>query len=104
SYSAENYEATNIKWSISSYPTVSVGGNSSGGGYFDPEDSTGPNGGPAWPITTETSGEAFVTGTYDSFFDDSDTFDDTVTFSVDGTAEIVDGKVVINVDGDDYGY
>ncbi|MDN6158540.1 MAG: hypothetical protein L0J13_11425 [Brevibacterium sp.] len=104
SYSAENYEATNIKWSISSYPTVSVGGNSSGGGYFDPEDSTGLNGGPAWPITTETSGEAFVTGTYDSFFDDSDTFDDTVTFSVDGTAEIVDGKVVINVDGDDYGY
>ncbi|GAA1859846.1 hypothetical protein GCM10009813_21380 [Brevibacterium marinum] len=104
SYSAESYDATNIKWSISSYPTVSVGTDSSGGGYYDPEESTGPNGGPAWPITTETTGEAFVTGKYDSFFDDSDTFDDTVTFSVDGTAEIVDGKVVINVDGDDYGY
>ncbi|SMX70421.1 hypothetical protein BANT918_00577 [Brevibacterium antiquum CNRZ 918] len=103
SYSAESYDATNIKWSISSYPTAKVG-DSSGEGYFDPEDSTGPNGGPAWPISTETTGEAFVTGKYDSFFDESDTFDDTVTFSVDGTAEIVDGKVVINIEGDPYGF
>lgn len=103
SYSAESYDATNIKWSISSYPTASVG-DSSGEGYFDPEESTGPNGGPAWPISTETTGEAFVTGKYDSFFDESDTFDDTVTFSVDGTAEIVDGKVVINIEGDPYGF
>lgn len=103
SYSAESYDATNIKWSISSYPTASVG-DPSGEGSFDPEESTGPNGGPAWPISTETTGEAFVTGKYDSFFDESDTFDDTVTFSVDGTAEIVDGKVVINIDGDPYGF
>lgn len=103
SYSAESYDATNIKWSISSYPTANVG-DPSGEGYFDPEESTGPNGGPAWPISTETTGEAFVTGKYDSFFDESDTFDDTVTFSVDGTAEIVDGKVVINVAGDSNGF
>lgn len=104
SYRAENRDATNIKWSISSYPSVSVANDSSAGDYYDPQDSTGPNGGPAWPISTETTGEALVTGKYDSFFDDDDTFDDTVTFSVDGTAEIVDGKIVINVDGGDYGY
>ena len=103
SYSAESYDATNIKWSISSYPTAIVG-DPSGEGYFDPEGSTGPNGGPAWPISTETTGEAFVTGKYDSFFDESDTFDDTVTFSVDGTAEIVDGKVVINIEGAPYDF
>lgn len=103
SYSAESYDATNLKWSISSYPTASVN-DPSGEGYFDPEESTGPNGGPAWLISTDTTGEAFVTGKYDSFFDESDTFEDTVTFSVDGTAEIVDGKVVINIDGDSGGY
>lgn len=103
SYSAESHDATNIKWSISSYPTASVG-DSSGEGYFDPEESTGPNGGPAWPISTESTGEAFVTGKYESYFDESETLDDTVTFSVDGTAEIVDGKVVINIEGDSYGY
>ncbi|MDN6122484.1 MAG: hypothetical protein L0I80_01255, partial [Brevibacterium sp.] len=102
SYSAESYDATNIKWSISSYPTATVG-DPSGEGYFDPEESTGPNGGPAWPISTESTGEAFVTGKYE-MFDESETFDDTVTFSVDGTAEIVDGKVVINIDGDSYGF
>ena len=104
SYSAESYDATNIKWSISSYPTVSVGSGPSDGSYVEPEDSTGPNGGPAWRISTETTGEAFATGKYDSFFDESETFEDTVTFSVDGTAEIVEDKIVINVDGGDYGY
>lgn len=103
SYSAESYDATNLKWSISSYPTATVG-DPSGEGYFDPEESTGPNGGPAWPISTESTGEAFLTGKYDSYFDESETFDDTVTFSVDGTAEIVDGKVVINIEGDPYGF
>lgn len=101
---AKSYKATNIKWSISSYPTVSVGSDSTADGYYEPEDSTGPNGGPAWPITTDTTGEAFVTGKYDDFFDDSETFDDTVTFSVNGTAEIVDGKVVINITDNGYGY
>ena len=104
SFSAENRDATNIKWSVSSYPTVSVASDSSNGGYFDPaEETTGPNGGPAWPISTETTGEAFITAKYE-MFDESENFDDTVTFSVDGTAEIVDGKVVINVEGDPYGF
>lgn len=102
SYSAEGYDATNIKWSISSYPTVTVA-DSSSDPYYDLGETTGPNGGPAWAVTSVTEGEAFVTGNYDSFFDDDGTFDDTVTFSVDGTAEIVDGKVVITIN-DGYGY
>lgn len=101
SYSAESYDATNIKWSISSYPSVTVGSNSASAYYAG--DGTGPNGGPAWPITSESEGEAFITGDYESFFDDSATFDDTVTFAVDGTAEIVDGKIVITLsDGFDF--
>ncbi|SIH77040.1 Uncharacterised protein [Mycobacteroides abscessus subsp. abscessus] len=102
SFSAESYDATNIKWSTSSYPTVTVA-DSSSDPYYDLGETTGPNGGPAWAVTSVTEGEAFVTGNYDSFFDDDGTFDDTVTFSVDGTAEIVDGKVVITIN-DGYGY
>ena len=37
-----------------------------------------------------------MTGTYD-MFDESEPFDDTVSFDLNGTAEIVDGKIVITV-------
>lgn len=104
SSTATIYEATNIKWSISSYPTVTLGSDSGseGGSFGDGQFSgsgqtTGPNGGPAWTITTETTGEAYLTGKRESFSGDTETFDDTVTFSVDGVAEIVDGKVVIDI-------
>ena len=94
---AESYDATGLTWSISSYPTVTVADDSLGADqYSNPEDATGPNGGPAWLISSNTSGEALVTGTYD-MFDESEPFDDTVTFDVGGTAEIVDGKIVITV-------
>lgn len=97
---AESYDASGLTWSISSYPTVTVADDSMGADqYSNPEDATGPNGGPAWLISSDTSGEALVTGTYD-MFDESEPFDDTVTFDVGGTAEIVDGKIVITVNDD----
>ena len=40
-----------------------------------------------------------MTGSYE-MFDDTESFDDTVSISLSGTAEIVDGKVVINVEDD----
>ncbi|RBP67191.1 hypothetical protein DFO66_102244 [Brevibacterium sanguinis] len=101
---AESYEAENIKWSISSYPTITVADSSSADMYFDSGSPTGPNGGPAWSITSETSGEAFITGDYEMFGDERETFDDTVTFSIDGTAEVVDGKVVVSIAADPYGF
>lgn len=97
---AESYDATGLTWSISSYPTVTVADDSMGADqYSNPEDATGPNGGPAWLISSNTSGEALVTGSYD-MFDESEPFDDTVTFDLNGTAEIVDGKIVITVNDD----
>lgn len=97
---ADSYEAKGLKWSVTSYPTVSVSSDSTASDpYSDSDSSTGPNGGPAWPISTDTTGEALVTGTYDSF-DDDEPFDDDVTFSVSGTAEIVDDKVVITISDD----
>ena len=94
---AESYDATGLTWSISSYPTVTVADDSMGADqYSNPEDATGPNGGPAWLISSNTSGEALVTGSYD-MFDESEPFDDTVSFDLNGTAEIVDGKIVITV-------
>ncbi|WP_228278271.1 hypothetical protein [Brevibacterium limosum] len=97
---AESFDATGLTWSISSYPTVTVADDSIGADqYSDPADATGPNGGPAWLISSDTSGEALVTGSYD-MFDESEPFDDTVTFDLTGTAEIVDGKVVITVTDD----
>ena len=101
---ADSYDATGLKWSISSYPAVTVadetvGADSSG----DSDSATGPNGGPVWIISSESSGEAFVTGTYE-MFDDDEPFDDTVSFSVSGTAEIVDDKVVITVSDDPWGW
>jgi predicted secreted protein len=97
---AESYDATGLTWSISSYPTVTVADDSLGADqYSNPEDATGPNGGPAWLISSNTSGEALVTGTYD-MFDESEPFDDTVSFDLNGTAEIVDGKIVITVNDD----
>ena len=97
---AESYDATGLTWSISSYPTVTVADDSMGADqYSNPEDATGPNGGPAWLISSDTSGEALVTGSYD-MFDESEPFDDTVTFDLNGTAEIVDGKIVITVNDD----
>ena len=97
---AESYDATGLTWSISSYPTVTVADDSMGADqYSNPEDATGPNGGPAWLISSDTSGEALVTGSYD-MFDESEPFDDTVSFDLNGTAEIVDGKIVITVNDD----
>lgn len=97
---ADSYDATGLTWSISSYPTVTVADDSMGADqYSNPEDATGPNGGPAWLISSDTSGEALVTGSYD-MFDESEPFDDTVTFDLNGTAEIVDGKIVITVNDD----
>ncbi|UZD62225.1 hypothetical protein [Brevibacterium sp. JSBI002] len=97
---ADSYDATGLKWSISSYPTVTVADDSMGTDqYSNPEDATGPNGGPAWLISSDTTGEALVTGSYE-MFDESEPFDDTVTFDLNGTAEIVDGKVVITVSDD----
>ncbi|TGD32834.1 hypothetical protein EB835_02325 [Brevibacterium sp. S22] len=97
---AESFDATGLTWSISSYPTVTVADDSMGADqYSDPADATGPNGGPAWLISSDTSGEALVTGSYEGF-DDDEPFDDTVTFDLTGTAEIVDGKVVITVTDD----
>lgn len=97
---ADSYDATGLKWSISSYPTVTVADDTMGADqYSDPEDATGPNGGPAWLISSDTTGEALVTGSYD-MFDESEPFDDTVNFDLNGTAEIVDGKVVITVSDD----
>ncbi|UVI36013.1 hypothetical protein [Brevibacterium spongiae] len=96
---ADMYDATGLTWSISSYPTVTVADDSLGSDpYSDPESSTGPNGGPAWVISSDVEGEALVTGTYDGW--DDDTFEDTVSISLSGTAEIVDGKIVITVDKD----
>ncbi|WP_423058371.1 hypothetical protein [Brevibacterium linens] len=97
---ADSYDATDLKWSISSYPTVTVADDTMGADqYSNPEDATGPNGGPAWLISSDTAGEALVTGSYD-MFDESEPFDDTVNFDLNGTAEIVDGKVVITVSDD----
>ncbi|WP_258234090.1 hypothetical protein [Brevibacterium oceani] len=97
---ADSYDATGLKWSISSYPTVTVADDTAGSdGYSDPADATGPNGGPAWLISSDSSGEALVTGSYEGF-DDDEPFDDTVSFDLNGTAEIVDGKVVITVSDD----
>lgn len=97
---ADSYDATGLTWSISSYPTVTVADDSMGADqYSNPEDATGPNGGPAWLISSDTTGEALVTGSYD-MFDESEPFDDTVTFDLNGTAEIVDGKIVITVNDD----
>ena len=97
---ADSYDATDLKWSISSYPTVTVADDTMGADqYSNPEDATGPNGGPAWLISSDTTGEALVTGSYD-MFDESEPFDDTVNFDLNGTAEIVDGKVVITVSDD----
>jgi predicted secreted protein len=97
---ADSYDATGLKWSISSYPTVTVADEAMGSDpYADPESATGPNGGPAWPISSDTTGEALVTGSYE-MFDDTESFDDTVSISLSGTAEIVDGKVVITVEDD----
>ncbi|SDR93124.1 hypothetical protein SAMN04489752_0613 [Brevibacterium siliguriense] len=97
---AESYDATGLTWSISSYPTVTVADDSMGADqYSNPEDAIGPNGGPAWLISSDTSGEALVTGSYD-MFDESEPFDDTVSFDLNGTAEIVDGKIVITVNDD----
>ncbi|MGR6090811.1 hypothetical protein ACU4IU_09635 [Brevibacterium sp. CSND-B09] len=101
---ADSYDATGLTWSISSYPTVTVADDSIGADqYSNPEDATGPNGGPAWLISSDTSGEALVTGSYD-LFDESEPFDDTVTFDLNGTAEIVDGKIVITVNDDPWGW
>ncbi|WP_253719815.1 hypothetical protein [Brevibacterium renqingii] len=97
---ADSYDATDLKWSISSYPTVIVADESVGSDpYADPESATGPNGGPAWLISSDATGEALVTGSYE-MFDETESFDDTVSISLSGTAEIVDGKVVINVEDD----
>lgn len=97
---ADSYDARGLKWSISSYPTVTVSDDTTASDpYSESDSSTGPNGGPAWPISSDTTGEALVTGTYDSF-DDDEPFDDNVTFSVSGIAEIVDDKVVITISDD----
>ncbi|HLS33114.1 MAG TPA: hypothetical protein VK039_05970, partial [Brevibacterium sp.] len=58
----------------------------------------------AWQVTSDTQGEAMVTGTYQDYFDDTETFDETVTFGIRGTAEIIDGEVVVSVDPDGSGY
>jgi hypothetical protein len=111
SSSADSSDATDLKWSISSYPTVTVSDETTGtddgsGGYGDPSDSgdegdsTGPNGGPAWRISSDSDGEALVTGSYE-ILDDDEPFDDTVSFSVNGTAEVVDDKVVITISDSD---
>lgn len=91
----------NIVWSIESYPTVTVTGDDYYGfGDYD----TGAGEQAAWWVTSESPGEAMVTGTYKDYSDDTETFDETVTFDISGTAEIIDGKVVVNVDLDGSGY
>lgn len=98
---ADSYDAKGLKWSISSYPTVTVGDESIGSDdpYGEAQSSTGPNGGPAWPISSDSTGEAFVTGSYEGY-DDDEPFDDTVSFSINGVAEVIDDKVVISVSDD----
>ncbi|QIN30218.1 hypothetical protein [Brevibacterium luteolum] len=94
SRSASYSDVTNVKWSIEEYPGISL--SDSGGygyGYGDSE----PNDGSKWRITSESTGSALITGTY-SLFGDSESYDNTVSFDVSGTAEIVDGKVVISVE------
>ena len=84
-------EVRDVAWSIEEYPTVSL---TTGEYYDDVEATTGDQ----WYVSTDTSGEALVTGTYLDWFDDRETFDDTVTFWISGTVEIIDGKVVVNVE------
>lgn len=94
SRSASYSDVTNVKWSIEEYPDISL--SDSGGygyGYGDSE----PNDGSKWRITSESTGSALITGKY-SLFGDSESYDNTVSFDVSGTAEIVDGKVVISVE------
>src|SRR5699024_5126149 len=56
---ADSYDATGLKWSISSYPTVTVADEAVGSDpYADSESATGPNGGPAWPISSDPTGDA----------------------------------------------
>ncbi len=99
SRSAGYSDVTNVKWSIEEYPDISL--SDSGGygfGYGDSE----PSDGSKWRITSESTGSALITGRY-SLFGDSESYDNTVSFDVSGTAEIVDGKVVISVE-EDSGY
>lgn len=99
SRSASYSDVTNVKWSIEEYPDISL--SDSGGygfGYGDSE----PSDGSKWRITSESTGSALITGRY-SLFGDSESYDNTVSFDVSGTAEIVDGKVVISVE-EDSGY
>lgn len=88
-------DVRDIVWSIEEYPTVTV----TTGDYYDEGDSPS-----AWYVTTDSWGEALVTGTYLDWFDDRETFDESVTFWIEGTVEIIDGKVVVNVDPADSGY
>ena len=93
----------NIVWSVESYPSVTVSGADSYGDYYG-DSSQGDGGESAWSVTSDTAGEALVTGTYKDYFDDTETFDESVSIGIGGTAEIVDGKVVVNIDSDSSGY
>lgn len=95
SRSASYSDVTDVKWSIEEYPDVSLSEDGYGYGYGDSE----PSDGSKWRITSESTGTALITGKY-SLFGDSENYDNTVSFDVSGTAEIVDGKVVISVEED----
>lgn len=94
---AESRNLQNIKSSVEQYPQITLAesvGDSYSYGYSEPNVD-----GNAWNIVTEEYGEALITGRYKSW-DEMEDFDNNVQFSVRGAAEIVDGKVVINVEED----
>jgi hypothetical protein len=84
-------EVRDVAWSIEEYPTVSL----VTGEYYDDVGATTSD---QWYVSTDSIGEALVTGTYLDWFDDREPFDETVSFWIDGTVEIIDGKVVVNVE------
>ncbi|MGJ7539971.1 hypothetical protein ACSFCK_06795 [Brevibacterium luteolum] len=94
SRSATYSEVTDVKWSIEEYPEISLSDGGYGYGYYGGSE---PDEASKWHITSESSGSALITGKY-SLFGETESYDDTVSIDVFGTAEIIDGKVVISVE------
>lgn len=94
SRSATYSEVTDVKWSIEEYPEISLSDGGYGYGYYGGSE---PDEASKWRITSESSGSALITGK-SNLFGETESYDDTVSIDVFGTAEIIDGKVVISVE------
>lgn len=94
SRSATYSEVTDVKWSIEEYPEISLSDGGYGYGYYGGSE---PDEASKWRITSKSSGSALITGK-SNLFGETESYDDTVSIDVFGTAEIIDGKVVISVE------